>query len=147
MTKFRVPRENCQITICFMHTNTLTIHLLYQYSFLPIILALCINECLTFMNILRLYILINHIHHIIILLVYNFLAIMNKTTKIQKGFHAWRLCTMAVSVPRGSENLGRPGQRTARKVGRSGAPQHAIYCREGLSKLQEHQGLWRARKT
>jgi hypothetical protein len=25
-----------------------------------------------------------HIHHIIILLVYNFLAIMNKTTKIQK---------------------------------------------------------------
>jgi hypothetical protein len=29
-----------------------------------------------------LYVLINHIHHIIILLVYNFLAIMNKTTKI-----------------------------------------------------------------
>jgi hypothetical protein len=26
---------------------------------------------------------INHIHHIIILLVYNLLAIMNKTTKIQ----------------------------------------------------------------
>jgi hypothetical protein len=31
-----------------------------------------------------LYVLINHIHHIIILLVYNFLAIMNKITKIQK---------------------------------------------------------------
>jgi hypothetical protein len=36
------------------------------------------------MNISRLYVLINHIHHIIILVVYNFLAIMNKTTKIQK---------------------------------------------------------------
>jgi hypothetical protein len=35
------------------------------------------------MNISRLYVLINHIHHIIILLVNNFLAIMNKTTKIQ----------------------------------------------------------------
>jgi hypothetical protein len=33
------------------------------------------------MNILRLYVLINHI---IILLVYNFLSIMNKTTKIKK---------------------------------------------------------------
>jgi hypothetical protein len=84
MTKFRLPRENCQSTIRFMHTNTLTNHLLYQYSFLPIILALCINECLTFMNISRLYVLIKHINHIIILLVYIFLAIMNKTTKIKK---------------------------------------------------------------
>jgi hypothetical protein len=38
------------------------------------------------MNISQLYVLINHIHHIIILLVYNFLAIMKKTTKIQKKF-------------------------------------------------------------
>jgi hypothetical protein len=36
------------------------------------------------MNLSRLYVLINHIHHIIILLVYNFLAIMNKTNKIKK---------------------------------------------------------------
>jgi hypothetical protein len=35
------------------------------------------------MNISRLYVLINHIHHIIILLVYNFLATKNKTTNIQ----------------------------------------------------------------
>jgi hypothetical protein len=31
------------------------------------------------------YVLINHKHHIIILLVYNFLAIMNKTIKIKKN--------------------------------------------------------------
>jgi hypothetical protein len=40
-------------------------------------------------HILRLYVLISHIHHIIILLVYNFLAIMNKTTKIKKDTGKW----------------------------------------------------------
>jgi hypothetical protein len=38
------------------------------------------------MNILLLYIIINHINHIIILQLYNILAIKNKTTKIQKEF-------------------------------------------------------------
>jgi hypothetical protein len=84
MTKFRVPWENCQSTIRFMHTNITNEPLAVSVVFLPIILALCINECLTFMNISGLYVLINHIHHIIILLVYNFLAIMNKTTEMKK---------------------------------------------------------------
>jgi hypothetical protein len=37
------------------------------------------------MNISLLYILINNIHHIIILPLYNILAIMNKATKIKKS--------------------------------------------------------------
>jgi hypothetical protein len=44
----------------------------------------------------------------------------------------------------GSKNLGGPGQRVAQKVGRSRTPQHTVYCGEGLSKLEKHQGLWRA---
>jgi hypothetical protein len=57
------------------------------------------------MNISRLYVLINHIHHIIILLVYNFLAIMNKTTKIQKcNFRWFELCLKMLQKTKNEKN-------------------------------------------
>jgi hypothetical protein len=69
-------------TMRFVHTNIANKPLCCICSPSFQFFALCIN--VTFLNMSLLYVLINHIYHIIILQLYYVLAILKKITKIKK---------------------------------------------------------------